>query len=67
MAEGVDAWWRLLLCRMPLLLSCFQRTAGLSCNAMQSNSLLYICTPNRGNAAAKVDRAKLFAARALAA
>ena len=32
-----------------------------------SNSRLYICTPNKGKAAAKLDRAKLFAARADAA
>ena len=31
------------------------------------DSLLYIWTPNRGNAAANYDRAKLLAARALAA
>jgi len=29
--------------------------------------LLYICTPNNGNAAAKIDLAKEFAARAEAA
>ena len=32
-----------------------------------SNSLLYICTPNKGKAAPKLDRAKLFAASAEAA
>jgi hypothetical protein len=31
------------------------------------NLLWYICTPNSGNAAAKLDRAKLLAASALAA
>lgn len=34
---------------------------------LSAHLLLYICTPNSGNAAAKLDRAKLFAANALAA
>ena len=43
------------------------RQSVAACLTPRQHLLLYICTPNRGKAAAKLDRAKLFAASALAA